>query len=105
MVNFKLRAIALLEAFSKAVPHSPFIAPQLGQLVKAAAAESKQSGSQAVSERLRGVIAKLCRSVPSASATNLSCVSRQLVVYSRASGLPVLTPCRCTTTLIERTFP
>ena len=59
--NFKLRTLALLEVYSKAVPGSSFLAGVLADLVRAVEAAGKSGVAKNVAERIRGVISKLCR--------------------------------------------
>ena len=59
--NFKLRTLALLDVFSKAVPGSPLVPRVLPDLLKALEDAEKPSGSRALAERLQSVIGKLCR--------------------------------------------
>ena len=61
--NFKLRTLALLDAFATAVPGSGLIPGVLLDLNKAAEAAARPSGNVTIAERLRGVIGKLCRCV------------------------------------------
>jgi len=61
MQNFKLRTLALLEAYSQAVPGSGLIAGILPDLVRAAEAAGKPGAPKVMTERLRAVVAKLCR--------------------------------------------
>ena len=61
--NFKLRTLALLDAFAKAVPGSGLIPGVLLDLIKAAEAAARPSGNVTIAERLRGIIGKLCRCI------------------------------------------
>ena len=63
MQNFKLRTLALLEAYSQAAPGSGLIAGILPDLVRAADASGKPGAAKAVAERLKSVVNKICRSV------------------------------------------
>ncbi|KAG2493575.1 hypothetical protein HYH03_008094 [Edaphochlamys debaryana] len=62
LVNFRLRALALLEALAKKAPHSPLLLTALVPLVRALATASRPGGQPQVAARLKGVLAnKLCK--------------------------------------------
>ncbi|GIM10483.1 hypothetical protein Vretimale_14025 [Volvox reticuliferus] len=57
LLNFRLRALALLEAFAKKVPNSPLLLTCLEPLLRALATASRPGGQPEMAKRLRGVIA------------------------------------------------
>ena len=65
LCNFKMRVLALLEAFIKRAPTSPLLLALPVPLLTALATASKPGGDQALAERLAGLIQhRLCKSRP-----------------------------------------
>ncbi|GLI61735.1 hypothetical protein VaNZ11_004161, partial [Volvox africanus] len=57
LLNFRLRALALLETFAKKVPNSPLLLTCLEPLLRALATASRPGAQPEMAKRLRGVIA------------------------------------------------
>lgn len=72
MLNFKLRAVALLEVYIRRVAGGPHLPAMLPPLLSALDKASKPAGSAALADRLKGVLGKLVRSKAATSGEGLS---------------------------------
>ncbi|GFR51036.1 hypothetical protein Agub_g13364, partial [Astrephomene gubernaculifera] len=62
LLNFRLRALALLEMFAKRCPNSPLLLAALVPLTRALATASRPAGQPQMADRLRAVLTnKLCK--------------------------------------------